>query len=67
MVKEHRLRYQKEQYDRMVESLHNPDLKKDVTLRQFSEAYSEQMEMALQSSHNFRCHKIDANYDDYTE
>ena len=51
----------------MVESLHNPDLKKDVTLRQFSEAYSEQMEMALQSSHNFRCHKIDANYDDYTE
>ena len=31
----------------MVESLHNPDLKKDVTLRQFSEAYSEQMEMAL--------------------
>ena len=62
------MRYQKEQFDRYIGSLHYWDLKKtNATLRDFSLAYSEMMKAQCDSSHNYRCHKIDANYDDFGE
>ena len=68
VVKEHKLRYQKEQFDRFLASLQYWDLKnKGMTLKEFSEAYSRLMRAQTDSSHNFRCHKIDANYDDFSE
>ena len=68
VVKEHKLRYQKEQFDRFLASLQYWDLKnKGMTLKEFSEAYSRLMKAQTDSSHNFRCHKIDANYDDFGE
>lgn len=68
VVKEHKIRYQKEQFDRFLASLQYWDLKdKSLTLKEFSEAYSRLMKSTTDSSHNFRCHKIDANYDDFGE
>lgn len=68
VVKEHRLRYQKEQFDRFIASLSYRDLKnKDCTLREFSQAYSQMMRATTESSHNYRCPKIEANYDDFGE
>ena len=42
---------------------------KDTTasLREFSQSYSSLMKQTTDSSHNYRCHKIDANYDDFGE
>lgn len=40
---------------------------RDVSLREFSKSYSRLISAATESSHNFRCHKIDANYDDFAE
>ena len=66
--KDHRLRYQKEQFDRFVASLSFTDLKnKEQSLLEFSRAYSRLMSAQTQSSHNYRCHKIEANYDDFGE
>ena len=66
IIKEHRVRYQKEQFDRFIASLDFADLKNGkMTLREFSEAYSRLMSAMTQSSHNYRCHKIEANYDDF--
>ena len=68
VVKEHRIRYQKEQFDRFVASLSYWDLKdKNATLREFSESYSRLMAATTESSHSFRCPKIEANYDDFGE
>ena len=51
-----------------MSSLHYQDLKQTgSTLREFSEYYSELMKQTTDSSHNYRCHKIDANYDDFSE
>ena len=68
VIKEHRVRYQKEQFDRFVASLSFWDLKNtDQSLLDFSKAYSRMMSAHTLSSHNYRCHKIDANYDDFGE
>ena len=68
VIKEHKIRYQKEQFDRFVASLNFWDLKNtDLSLLEFSKAYSRMLSIHTQSSHNFRCHKIDANYDDFGE
>lgn len=68
VIKEHRLRYQKEQFDRFIISLADNNLKKaNISLQEFSEAYSRLMAAHTISSHNYRCHKIDANYDDFGE
>ena len=68
VVKEHKIRYQKEQFDRLMASLTFWELKKtDASLKDWSKAYSKLIEMTTRSSHNWRCHKIDANYDDFGE
>lgn len=68
VIKEHKIRYQKEQFDRFITSMSFWDLKNtDQSLRDFSKAYSRMMTTHTLSSHNYRCHKIDANYDDFAE
>ena len=68
IVKEHRLRYQKEQFDRFVASLSFTELKNSkMTLREFSKSYSRLIEAQTQSSHNYRSPKIEANYDDFND
>ena len=68
VVKEHRLRYQKEQFDRFVVSSRIPSLKsKQLTLREFANRYALLIQTLTESSHNYKCPKIEANYDDYGE
>ena len=68
VVKEHRIRYQKEQFDRFIASLSYWDLKdNNKTLLEFSKSYSQLMGATTQSSHSYRCPKIEANYDDFGE
>ena len=68
IVKEHKIRYQKEQFDRFLASLSFFELKNtNYTLKEWSQAYSRLIEGTTMSSHNWRCHKIDANYDDFGE
>lgn len=68
VVKEHRQRYQKEQFDRFISSLqHNALQKQDVTLRDFCVEYANMIEILISDSHNDRSPKIEANYDDFGE
>ena len=68
VIKEHKIRYQKEQFDRFVASMSSHELKNTTqSLLEFSQAYSRMMDTHTKSSHNYRCHKIDANYDDFGE
>lgn len=66
VIKEHRIRYQKEQFDRFIASSKMGSLKKgDMTLREFSKNYASLIDSMIESSHHFKCPKIEANYDDY--
>ncbi len=68
IVKEHRLRYQKEQFDRFAASAKFPDLKSGkLTLREFASRYALLIETMTESSHSYKCPKIEASYDDYAE
>lgn len=68
VVKEHRQRYQKEQFDRFISSLqHNALHKSHVTLRDFCVEYANMIEILISDSHNDRSPKIEANYDDFGE
>lgn len=68
IVKEHRQRYQKEQFDRFISSLqYNKLYKKNQTLREFCIEYSNMIEILIEDSHNDRSPKIEANYDDFGE
>ena len=68
VVKEHKIRYQKEQFDRFLASLTFYQLKNtNASLKEWSKYYSRLIEGTTKSSHNWRCHKIDANYDDFSE
>jgi hypothetical protein len=68
VVKEHRLRYQKEQYERFIASLHSSHLAKShKPLEEFCRDYALLIEVLLTDSHNGRSPKIEANYDDYAE
>ena len=68
VIKEHKLRYQKEQFDRFVASMSSHELKNtSQSLLEFSQCYSRMMDAHTKSSHNSRCHKIDANYDGFGE
>lgn len=65
-IKEHRIRYQKEQWDRFLMSIYDPNLKnKSMTLREFARNYACMIEGAIAGSFHYRTPKIDANYDDY--
>jgi ubiquinone/menaquinone biosynthesis C-methylase UbiE len=68
VVKEHRLRYQKEQFDRFICSMHyNQLFKKSQTLREFCRSYANMIEILVEDSFNDKSPKIEANYDDFTE
>jgi len=68
VVKEHRLRYQKEQFDRFIASSQMQDLKSgNLSMREFARNYALLIETITESSHNGKCPKIEANYDDYSE
>jgi len=67
-VKEHRNRYQKEQWDRYWMSYYDPSLKRhDITLKEFAHKYAYMIENQIAGSFHYRTPKIDANYDDYEE
>jgi hypothetical protein len=68
VVKEHRLRYQKEQFDRFAASARIADLKSgNLTLREFANRYALLIETMTEASHSGKCPKIEANYDDFAE
>lgn len=66
VVKEHKVRYQKEQFDRFVASSNSHELSAlDVPLREFARSYAGLIESMISYSHNMKCPKIEANYDDF--
>ena len=68
VVKEHRVRYQKEQFDRFITSTQFNQLKAtNQSLREFATGYAKMIDVLTDSSHNDKCPKIEANYDDYQE
>lgn len=68
VVKEHRERYQKEQFDRFVASLQYGQLnKRHQSLREFCREYANMIEILIEDSHNDHSPKIEANYDDFGE
>ena len=68
VVKEHRQRYQKEQFDRFVASMQCRSLyKRQQTLKEFCREYANVIEILIDDSHNDRSPKIEANYDDFSE
>jgi hypothetical protein len=42
-------------------------LNSTLSLREFSELYAHLIESLIEESHNNKCPKIEANYDDYSE
>ena len=36
-----------------------------MTFKEYAAEYASEIEYMVQQSHNFRCPKVDANYDDY--
>jgi len=68
VVREHRMRYQKEQFDRFMASGRYHALKNHkMTLNEFAHTYALLIETMVENSHNDRCPKIEANYDDFGE
>ena len=66
VVKEHKIRYQKEQFDRLIASQQYQGLKTEtMTLREFAKSYAGLIEGMIEFSHNMKCPKIEANYDDF--
>ena len=66
VIKNHRIRYQKEQFDRFLASTKDFTLQNNKqTLREFSLNYAALIDSMTRSSHNFKCPKIEANYDDF--
>jgi len=66
VVKEHRIRYQKEQWDRFLISVNNSNLKdRNLTLREFAKKYACMIDNNIAGSFHYRTPKIEANYDDY--
>ena len=66
VVKEHRNRYQKEQFDRFMASARMHSLKsKHMSLSDFCYHYALLIETKVEHSHGDKCPKIEANYDDW--
>ena len=66
VIKEHKIRYQKEQFDRFITTSKAYTLQKNsMTLREFCHYYARIIDTTTQSSHYFKCPKIEANYDDF--
>ena len=63
VVKDHRIRYQKEQFDRFMASQFIGTLKRqDQTLKEFARNYAHLIEVMTDSSNHGKCKKIEANY-----
>ena len=68
VIKEHRLRYQKEQFDRFFTSQSYPDfVKENIKMSEYAKEYARMIETLVSQSHNGKCPKIEANYDDFNE
>lgn len=68
VVKEHRIRYQKEQFDRFLASTKYGTLQSNSqTLKEFAHNYAALIASMTDSSHHFKCPKIEANYDDFAK
>ncbi len=68
VVKDHRVRYQKEQFDRFATSQNfQPLASGEITLREFATRYAHLIEIMTHSSHSHKCPKIAANYDSFAE
>ena len=67
ILKEHKYRYQLEQYERFTDFNTWIQLNDKMTLKKFCEIYARSLRLQVDISHNFLCPKIDANYDDYGE
>lgn len=66
VVKDHRIRYQKEQFDRLIYSNANFTLKRrNQTLKEFAENYAYLIEFNTNEAFHGKCRKIEANYDNY--
>ena len=67
ILKEHRYRYQHEQYDRFLSCMKWMPLWDNMTMRDVSKEYALQLRNGVLLSHNGMCPQIDANYDDFDE
>lgn len=67
VLKEHRYRYQTEQYDRYLTLIKWLPMFDHTTLREFSLAYAAALREEIALSYQYNCPQIDANYDDYGE
>jgi len=68
VVKENRHRYQKEQFNRMlVASQIYPLCNRTASMENFCRKYSQLIEELIDQSHNYKCPKIQANYDDFND
>ena len=66
VVKDHRVRYQKEQFDRFVASQgFQPLASERISLSEFATAYAHLIEVMTTSSHHHKCPKIAANYESF--
>ena len=67
-LKDHRQRYQVEQFDRFTTSYHIMGTRyQKKTLREFAYDYARMIDSIVEGSHNYSCPKIDANYDDFQQ
>lgn len=67
-VKDHRLRYQQEQFDRFAASMSFITFRnQNITLRDFAYYYAHLIEELTEDSHGNKCPKIEANYDDFRQ
>ena len=67
VVKEHRYRYQAEQYDRYLTLMKWMPVYDFMTLREFALSYAENLRREVEISYNFTSPKIEANFDDFGE
>jgi hypothetical protein len=66
VVKEHRQRYQQEQFERLLNASSLAQLKSESnTMETFCVEYTRLIEAMIDQSHNYKCPKIQANYDDF--
>ena len=64
-VKDHRYKYQKEQFDRLMFAMSDIDLRySNNTLKDYCFKYAKYIEQSTCTSHGFKHHKIAANYTD---
>lgn len=68
VVKESKTRYQREQFNRMINAQKYFLLQsRSISMEQFCVNYAKLIEDMIAESHNYKCPKIQANYDDFGE